>query len=107
MTEEALRKIAADAVDRSHLLAGEDPDTLQPHDAEHWVQVYSELLAFKRGLLSTAKQLADTAEATARQEIAASDLPVLDAQATKLTERLEFWRRRKEELRRDASILQG
>jgi hypothetical protein len=94
-----LERIAAEAVDPSHLLDGENPETLQPHDAEHWVRVYSELLTFKRRLLSNAQQFAVETSGDAREEIAGTDLPVLDAQATKLSHRLDFWRRREIELR--------
>ena len=98
-TSANLERIAAEAVDPSHLLEGEDPETLQPHDAEHWVRVYSELLTFKQRLLRDAQQLAAETSSDARDQIAGSDLPVLDAQATKLILRLEFWRRRQTELR--------
>jgi len=33
------------------LMDGENPDSLQPADAKHWVSIYLELLAFKRKLL--------------------------------------------------------
>jgi hypothetical protein len=91
-----MKQIAADAVDPTHLLEGENPDSLQPHDAEHWVRVYSELLAFKRGLLSSARDLACATREPARHAISGSDLPLLDAQARKLAGRLEFWRHRLE-----------
>jgi hypothetical protein len=94
----AIERTASQAVDPAHLLDGEDPDTLQPHDADHWIRVYSELLAFKTSLLERARQLAEGTGDSAHREIASTDLTVMDAQARKLRHRLEFWRRRGREL---------
>src|SRR5437868_14689103 len=93
----AIERTASQAVDPAHLLDGEDPDTLQRHDLDHWIRVYE--VAFKTSLLGRARELAEGTGDSAHREIAASDLTLMDAQARKLRQRLEFWRRRREELR--------
>ena len=45
------RRAAHGAGNPYRLMDGENPDSLQPADAKHWVSIYLELLAFKRKLL--------------------------------------------------------
>jgi hypothetical protein len=94
----SVARAAAPTVDRGDLLDGEDPDTLHPHDAVHWVRVYEELLRFKTALQRQAELLVREASPTARSEITHTDLPILDARARRLQERLRFWKQRAKRL---------
>jgi hypothetical protein len=89
---------AVEATDRGRLLEGEDPETLQVHDADHWIRVYRDLLAFKRNLLSRAREITPRMDQDAQQEVGKTDLVIMDAEAAKLAGRLDFWQRRREEL---------
>jgi len=106
-TRNHIEQLAGRAVDPAELLDGEDPETLQLHDAQHWVRVYEELLTFKTALLKRAERMADDVSDSARTEIARSDLPIMDAQARKLERRLTFWRGRLDQLRREGSANDG
>jgi hypothetical protein len=64
------------------LLTGEAPDTVHPDDVEHWIAVYSELLAGTGHLRSSP----------------ASDRRI-DEEHERLRQRLAFWLRRRDELR--------
>jgi hypothetical protein len=106
-TPNEIGRLAGRAVDPDELLDGEDPETLQTHDAQHWVRVYEELLSFKTALFRRAERMADDVSDSARIEIARSDLPIMDAQTKKLERRLAFWRGRLDELRREGSRNDG
>ncbi len=88
------RDAALDAVEPERLLDGEVEDTRHVDDALHWVKVYAELLAFKRGLLSVAEQRVESMDEVAGDEVKKTDLKVLLAEAERFERRLEFWRRR-------------
>ena len=94
---------AADrAVDRSALLDGEDPDSRHLDDAEHWIAVYTELIAFKETVLtSTAEEMADMEHAEARSEAKHVDVKVLRAELDRFRKRLIFWQQRHIELCRE------
>jgi hypothetical protein len=65
------------------LLAGEDPETEHPEDVEHWIGVYTELLAGARRL----------------RGIATEDDLRLDVELGRLRNRLAFWIERRADLR--------
>lgn len=80
------------------LLDGEDPETLQLHDADHWIRVYQDLLNFKRQLLATAHEIVPGLDDAARDEVGKTDLIAMDAEASKFQRRVQFWQRRRDEL---------
>jgi hypothetical protein len=83
------------AVSEDRLLEGEDPETTYSDDARHWLDVYAELLSFKKRLISTADQsISQLSDSTARYEAAATDMTVLKAERDRLERRLRFWQRR-------------
>jgi len=83
------------AVDPDRLLEGEDPETPHPDEAQHWIEVYTELLTFKERAVATAHEsLSTMPEADARREAVLTDLIVLEAERDRLRRRLEFWKRR-------------
>ena len=89
---------ALDAVEPERLLEGEDEHTAYVDDAIHWTKVYTELLDFKRNLLTVAEQRVKSMEADASSEVKETDLKVLRAEADRFERRLSFWRDRSSEL---------
>lgn len=95
-TVPALDATAPDAT--APLLEGEDPETTHAEDARNCIRLYTELISFRRELLSRTEQALDGLSAEAKHEISATDLPLLQAQLASLGARLEFWYRRGLEL---------
>jgi hypothetical protein len=89
---------AQEAVDPDRLLEGEDPSSHHRDDVDHWIRVYTELLQYKRDLLSTTRERLAIIEPRAGEEIEKTDLRVLSAEASRFEHRLGFWRRRRSEL---------
>lgn len=83
---------ALDAVEPERLLPGEEEDSVHLDDAVHWTKVYSELLDFKRSLLTVAEDRITSMNDAARTEIEETDLKILQAEAQRLERRQEFWR---------------
>jgi hypothetical protein len=97
MDEEGAKpqRAAEEAVDADRLLQGEPADSEHEDDARLWIQVYLELIEYKRRLLSTTREtLATMAEGPARREVAETDLVILESEVSRFTRRLEFWKRR-------------
>jgi hypothetical protein len=99
----ARRARAADAAEASgdadRLLPGEDEARSTIEDAALWVDVYSELLAFKQKMLAdTDAQITAMKRAEARREVETTDAVLLRAEAERLARRLGFWRRRFQDL---------
>ena len=98
--ETKIERMAGESVDPERLLEGENPSTTHLEDAVHWLQVYQDLLAFKRRVLESAGELAPEMEEVAREEVGKTDLTILAAEAARLERRLRFWRERVDQLRR-------
>jgi hypothetical protein len=97
--QRAAEDAAQDATDQDRLLPGEDSSSKQLDDAQHWVKVYTELLIFKRDLLSsTDEHLDDMSLEDARTEVRATDRLVLEAEAERFERRRRFWEERNREL---------
>jgi hypothetical protein len=93
------REAAKNASDPDRLLPGEDPESTQLDDAEHWIKVYRELLEYKHRLLEvTEEALSELADEPARREVAQTDRAVITAERERLARRLRFWDRRLAEL---------
>lgn len=90
-------QVEAQLVDSERLLEGEDPHSPYAEDAAHWVGVYSELVAFKEGLL---RQVAEDREELSRGATAEleRDENLLNLELERLKLRLGFWLARHEEL---------
>jgi hypothetical protein len=89
-----------EAADPERLLPGEDPASPYADDAQKWVEVYDELLRFKRRLLSVAEEtLEDLHDKPARREVIETDRIVLHAEVDRFQKRLSFWQGRLFELR--------
>lgn len=93
------QKAAEEAVDPDRLLDGEDPESRHLEDAAHWIAVYAELVGFKQRLITTAEEgLIQMSETMARKEAAGQDLLILAAERDRLVRRLNYWKRRQQEL---------
>jgi hypothetical protein len=93
------QRAAEEAVDADRLLRDEPADSEHEDDARLWIQVYLELIEYKRRLLSaTLDTLAGMAEGPAHHEVAETDLVILQSEVSRFTRRLEFWKRRLTEL---------
>lgn len=81
-------------------MKGEDPETRQADDVEHWFKVYTELVQTKAELLSALSgRLAEIQEPEARRELADTDLEILKRELGRFQRRLDFWRDRWETIR--------
>src|SRR5438105_4897456 len=93
------REAALKAGDVDRLLPGENPETTHAEDAEHWVEVYRELLEYKGRLLAvTQETLRQLPEEPARREVAETDQALINAERERFERRLGFWDRRLAEL---------
>ncbi len=82
-------------MDPDRWLDNENPRSRLPEDARHWIQVYTELLAFKDKALATAHHsLGGMSEEEARVEMAQTDLAVMEAERDRLRRHLDFWKQR-------------
>jgi hypothetical protein len=86
------RDLAEEMVDPGHRLPGERESESSPllDDATHWLQVYQELLAFKRTLLRTAEIHKDGAPDAVAHEVS-NDEELLRSELTRLEGRHRFW----------------
>jgi hypothetical protein len=91
--------VADELTNPEHRLPGEVDSESSPllEDAEHWLQVYRELLAFKRTLLRTAEIHKDGAPDAVVAEVS-GDQTLLRAELDRLERRHSFWERRAQEL---------
>jgi hypothetical protein len=90
-----------EAADPDRLLPGEDPTSPYPDDADKWIEVYQELLVFKRRLLGVADEALEGLEdKPARKEVIDTDRIVLETEVKRFARRLEFWKKRRQELDR-------
>jgi tRNA/tmRNA/rRNA uracil-C5-methylase (TrmA/RlmC/RlmD family) len=79
-------------------MRGENPDTTYVEDAEHWSGVYKELLAFKQDLLTFTKERIARMKPPASNELATTDLVIMEAEHDRLRVRFDFWEARRREL---------
>ena len=87
------------AVDETALLDGEDPRSTHPEDVTHWIDAYTELIAFKEGLLNKSRsEISAMENPNARKEADAVDVTILVAEMDRYQKRLRFWNRRREDL---------
>lgn len=82
----------------AHPLPGEDLGTPYLEDAQMWLAVYTELLAFKETLLRDTDNALETISTAGREEVGKTDAVILAAEAQRFRQRLSLWERRCEEL---------
>ena len=83
-------------VDFDRLMEGENRDSTDADDIEHWCAVYTEMIRFKEGLLGqTQRELEKVPDM--RQELRGNDIPFLEAELRRLRSGLAFWEARRAE----------
>jgi hypothetical protein len=92
-------EVASNLTDPDHRLPGERDSEASPllEDAQHWLQVYAELLAFKRTLLRTAEVHKERAPDEVVLEVS-NDQVLLRSELDRLERRHRFWEQRAQEL---------
>ena len=84
------------AADHNRLLPGEHPQTLYADDAQHWIRVYTDLLAFNLEMLEgLGRRIIPSASNDGPER---SDFELLKAHVRRLRWRLRFWERRRAQL---------
>lgn len=79
--------------DPLRLLPGEDPQTPYRDDAEHWVEVYRELVETKSGILAKLREDRRGLDAAGQAELD-HDERVLQLEMERLQARLAAWEQR-------------
>jgi hypothetical protein len=82
-------------MDPDHRLPGEEESEDSPllEDAQHWLQVYAELLTFKRTLMRTAEIHKEGAPAPVVDEVS-NDQVLLQSELERLQRRHRYWQDR-------------
>ncbi len=75
------------------LLAGEDPETIRPRDAQHWIAIYAEMIGFKNHMLKQVHTALAGVSAAARVDLQ-DDVTLLEAQLERYERRVAFWSER-------------
>ncbi len=84
-----------------HPLPGEDLASPYLEDAQMWLRVYGELLAFKETLIADTDKALETLPPPAREEVGQTDAVILAAEAERFRNRVALWERRCQELTPD------
>src|SRR2546421_3898159 len=79
------------ATDAKRLLPGEEPSSDLLADAKHWIDVYGQLRATKRQLITNLKDLMEHQSQEAQDELQRADVRVLELQVERFERRLAFW----------------
>ncbi len=74
-------------------LEGEDLESTDPGDAEHWVAVYQELCRFKRFLIASIREESASVDQAAKGELSRDDA-ALSTELERLDLHLTFWQDR-------------
>lgn len=83
---------------REHLQVGEDVESPLLEDAEHWVSVYSELVAFKRDLLREIDQHVVDAGLPQSKDEMERDRQASELELERIQLHLDYWRERRDKL---------
>jgi len=89
---------AQKGADLHRTIDGEDPDTKSPDSIRQWLKTYAELLALEADLLDMLAERLPGMSNGARREAEDTNLPVIVSQLERFRYRLDFWKKRKEEL---------
>ena len=83
-------------VDFDRLMEGENRDSSDPDDIEHWCAVHAEMIRFKEGLLGQTRQEVKKVPEMSK-ELDGNDIPFLEAELRRLRSGLAFWEARRAE----------
>ncbi|HYM50701.1 MAG TPA: hypothetical protein VET65_09030 [Candidatus Limnocylindrales bacterium] len=79
---------------RRRLMPGEDESSTVLQDAEHWINVYAELLAFSRKVAASIRTAGESLDGHS-PDGQATDLDLLHAHLVRMEERLAYWTARR------------
>lgn len=82
-------------LDFDRLMEGENRNTTDPDDIDHWRAVYADLVNFKRKMLEDTHRHIAAVPAT-ESELGKNDVPFLEAEMRRLQNGLQFWEGRRE-----------
>ena len=71
-------------------MPGEDPKSIRPRDAAHWMKIYAEMIGFKRKVLGRVNVSLDGVSREARNELS-EDVELIEAQMRRYERRLRYW----------------
>ena len=83
-------------LDFDRFMEGENRDSSDPDDIEHWCAVYAEMIRFKEGLLGQTRREIEKVPET-HKELDGNDIPFLEAELRRLRGGLAFWEARRAE----------
>ncbi len=88
-------QLIEDALATDRLLPGEERNlaSTQPDDAQHWRDVYVQLVEFKQGLLEELEQQVGKVAPAGQPELQ-RDRAIMEREARRLTRRLDYWQGR-------------
>lgn len=79
------------AIDPDRLLPGEHPESDQPGDARHWVEVYTQLIEAKGRIVVKLRELMARQGKDAREELERADLNLLELEIQRFHHRRAIW----------------
>jgi hypothetical protein len=86
-----MESIGTTVVRPDRLLEGENPKTLVPKDARHWIAVYREMIVFKDDLLGRVRSQMPNLPVSALQDVTDNDIGLIENQLERYQRRIEFW----------------
>ncbi len=92
-------ELIEDALATDRLLPGEEGNlaSTHPDDAQHWRDVYVQLVEFKQGLLEELEQQVGKVAPAGQPELQ-RDRAIMEREAGRLTRRLDYWQCRLDDL---------
>src|SRR2546423_470684 len=81
-------------VNFDRMMEGENRDSWDPDDIEHWCAAYAEMIRFKEGLLGQTRQEMEKFPFLCKQRTA-YEIPFLEAELRRLRGGLAFWEGRR------------
>jgi len=97
--------LAERALDRTRLLEGENPDSLEVEDAVRWTAVYAELIEFKYSLLAQMRKGLQRLPMEAAHEIRTVDMAIIRKQLERYEACRAFWERRLDNLALERQVV--
>ncbi len=91
-------EVRRQSIDPNRLLPGEEPNSQQPDDAEHWITVYSQLRETKLQVIANLRDLMEGQSDDVRDELERADIRMLQMQVERFEKRMAFWQQRGAEL---------
>lgn len=98
MKEDAV-EAAWEGADLERPIEGENPESGSLKEAERWLSVYHHLVKLETELFDQLARMIPTMPTEAQREAEKTNLPVLASQVERFRHRLDFWQKRRDELK--------